>query len=175
MFWKTWLIFTFKYPSRQCQSSNASYFFQDCAKLATYVPYTLMKFIWYRLPSRSTIAITSSSEDFTMHSFRLNCTFNLFDKILLTESRCVCNFSIWNTFLMQTVLTLSFICTSITIDFILIVFVTLTYHFDMFCCYRICDPLTRMYFVLHYKCIIIIIFDVICIIVVFFLWQKCAI
>ena len=182
VFWKTWKTFTFKCPIQRCQSSNASYFFQDYAKLATTVPYTLMKFIWYKFPSYNTIAIISSSEDLTMHSFRLNYTLNIFDKILLTESKCVCNFNIWNTFLMQIILTLSFICTSITKDFIFIILMTLSspkwtlsgtnylvcikYHpmrSHMFRCYRIHDPLTWMRSILHYGCMIIIIFDVVCI------------
>ena len=62
-------------------------------KLATSAPHTSMKVIWCEFPSCQTIATTSPFAPPTMHPFMSNCTFNPFNKSLLTETKLVCNLS----------------------------------------------------------------------------------
>ena len=64
----------------------------DCTKLASSTLCFLIQFIWYKLPSRSTIETTLLSIALTMQSFRLKCTFKPLDKNLLIERNL---FAIW--------------------------------------------------------------------------------
>lgn len=57
----------------------------------------LGKFIVYKLSLHNPITIISPSGPSTIHSFRLNYTFESFDKNLLTESKCVCDLDIFDT------------------------------------------------------------------------------
>lgn len=78
-------IFALEYPNWQCQNSSVSFFFHNYIKLAASTPCTLMKFIWYRLSLCVGIEHLLLGA-LTIHSFTLNCTFNLLDKIFLAES-----------------------------------------------------------------------------------------
>ncbi len=59
MFWSACTPLMFTWPSRRCQSSNAPSIVEVWAWLATCISHTLVKVIWYKLPLRSAIAITS--------------------------------------------------------------------------------------------------------------------
>lgn len=78
----------------------------------------LHKFFLYILPLRSAITMAQLLQDFTMYSFRLNWTFNPFDKRLLTESKLACNWGAWGVSLSPIRLILPFTIVSLTMDVI---------------------------------------------------------
>ena len=72
MFWRAWIRFTFKCPNWRCPSPHTPpHFFNDCVELAASrsAPYTLVKFIWYKLHVPT---IISSSGPLTLHFLRFN-------------------------------------------------------------------------------------------------------
>jgi hypothetical protein len=64
--------------------------------------HTFMKVMRYKLPSYRVITITSLFTPPTLHWLKINCTFNLFKKRLLTKSKLVYNFGIWSTSMIRT-------------------------------------------------------------------------
>lgn len=59
--WSVWTPFTFKWPRRQCQSSNALFFVRNCIKLAASALCTFTKLNSYNVNSRGAITMASSS------------------------------------------------------------------------------------------------------------------
>lgn len=99
MLWNVWTFFTFKFLSRWYQSSSTSSYFVDCIQLVVFALCTLIKYILYKLPSRSFIVVTSPSGPLIIHLFRFNSTFNPLDKNLFTKSNFFfCNLDIWGIF-----------------------------------------------------------------------------
>lgn len=98
--WNALIMFTFKYPSDKFES-------QIRCLSSMIVPnwhhslhwQVLVKFILYKLSSYRSIAVDSPCGPHIIHSFRLNCTSNPFDKNLLTESKFACNLDTWRAFL----------------------------------------------------------------------------
>ena len=71
MFWSAWTYFTFKCSSRLCRSSSAPSFLHDCTTSVAFVSFNFLKFILYKLPLRSPMAISFPSGPLTIHSIML--------------------------------------------------------------------------------------------------------
>ena len=101
-------------------------FFHDCSKLPISTPRTLIKIISYKSSLRSPIAIISPFGPLTIHSFWLNCTFNPFNKSMLTTRIIAYNLCTWWAFLIWIVLILPLTSPPIAMESISITFMTLS-------------------------------------------------
>ena len=95
------MAFTLKCPSQQCWSSNAPSFFNDCLEWIASISCTFVEFISYKLPLHCPNTIIFPFRPFTKHQNWVNCTFNMFDKTLLPESKLACNLDTWKASLIQ--------------------------------------------------------------------------
>lgn len=70
--WSACTPFTIKCPSKRCQNSHLLFFSSnDCFKLAIFVQYIFVKFILYKLPLHSPVAITMQFGHLTTHSTKV--------------------------------------------------------------------------------------------------------
>lgn len=79
IFWRVRTPFTFNWLRERCQSSSVSSSVGDCTKLVAFASYIFTKSILYKLRSHGAIAMASLLQYLTIHLFRLNWTFKLFD------------------------------------------------------------------------------------------------
>jgi len=90
MLLNAWTLFTFRFPSRRYQSSVVPSVFLQLYKIGHIRFMHLDEVYLVQIPWCNTITIISLLRALTMHLFRLNCTFNQFNKSLLTKSKYVC-------------------------------------------------------------------------------------
>ena len=100
IFWSAWTSFCIQMSKPTMSKLKCTHFLPRFHKIDHIYYIYLNKFIWYTLPSRRAIATTSLSGALTVHSFRLNCTFNPFDKKRFTKSKFACNMDTWRYFYM---------------------------------------------------------------------------
>lgn len=88
-------ILHFQMPKQTMSKLMCTVFLQRLCLIGHTCSMQLVKFILYRLSLRSPITITSPSGPLTIHSFRLNCTINPFDKNMLIDTKITCNLDTW--------------------------------------------------------------------------------